>query len=324
MVDGWQGKGENIHLFFGQLFHSAMEEYEVYRMGGMDHEASLREVVKNALKATWMPCPRCFGQGLVPSTHETDIECPSCHGNSYGPWTVDTSHKPGNYKNRSSLIRSIIGCLDHYNRGHDDPAETVQLEDNSPAVELSFRFDLDWGPNATFIREGETREGAYRQPYILCGHLDRVVNYQDQKFVVDYKTTTTTPSDYYFDQYNPNNQMTLYTLAGGVVLDTHIKGIIINAVQLLLEKPDKFVRGITYRTQGQLDEWLRDLEWWLNQAEAYAEANYWPMNDTACDKFGGCKFRGICSKDPEVRERFLAASFVKLPVEERWNPLKPR
>ena len=51
---------------------------------------------------------------------------------------------------------------------------------------------------------------------------------------------------------------------------------------------------------------------------------YWPMNDTACDKFGGCRFRGICSKSPSVRERFLSTDYVKLPKEDRWNPLRSR
>ena len=77
-------------------------------------------------------------------------------------------------------------------------------------------------------------------------------------------------------------------------------------------------------TQDQLDEWVGNLEYWLAQAESYATANYWPMNDTACDKFGGCRFRGICSKSPQVRETFLKAEFEQLAPEDRWNPIKPR
>ena len=37
-----------------------------------------------------------------------------------------------------------------------------------------------------------------------------------------------------------------------------------------------------------------DLRLHLERAEDYATRGYWPMNDdTACDKFGGCKFRGL-------------------------------
>jgi hypothetical protein len=178
---------------------------------------------------------------------------------------------------------------------------------------LSFRFSLDWGP-----------EKAPGQPYLLCGHLDRVVTFHDELFVLDHKTTTTTPTDYYFSGFTPNNQMTLYALAGQVILGSTIRGVIVEAGQILLDKPNKFVRQPAYRNDDVLDEWLTDLEYHLNAAEAYAAANYWPQNDTACSLYGGCRFREVCSKSPAVRERFLAADFIQLPEHERWNPLKSR
>jgi len=222
----------------------------------------------------------------------------------------DESIKAGHYKNRHTLLQLVIDYLDHF---IDDPCETYIKSDGTPAVELSFRFELDFGP---YI--------GYDRPYILCGHLDRVVNFNDQLFVMDHKTTTTTPSKHYFNQYEPNNQMTLYTIAGGIVLHSPIKGVIIRAAQILLESPNRFISGFTYRTPDQIHEWLNDLRTHLLNAEYYATENRWPMNDTACDKFGGCKFREVCSKDPSVRERFLRADFNQLPPEERWNPLRSR
>jgi hypothetical protein len=141
---------------------------------------------------------------------------------------------------------------------------------------------------------------------------------------MDHKTTTTTVGDYYFDQWEPHNQMTLYTLAGRIIMDAPIRGVIISAAQILLDKPNRFVRGFTYRTDDQLGEWLEDLKIHLIAAENYAAIDYWPMNDTACDKFGGCKFRQICSKSPSVREAFLKSNFIKQEPEDRWNPLKSR
>jgi hypothetical protein len=162
------------------------------------------------------------------------------------------------------------------------------------------------------------------QPYLLCGHLDRVVSFNDQLLVMDRKTSTTTLSAYYFNQYEPHNQMSLYTLAGKIILNAPIRGVIIDAAQVLLEKPNAFARGFTYRTEDQLEEWLADLRVTLAFAESCATTNHFPMNDTSCDKFGGCRFRGICSKSPAVRDRFLAADFEKLEPEDRWNPMKPR
>jgi hypothetical protein len=211
----------------------------------------------------------------------------------------------------------VVWYLDQF---ENDPAKTVILNDGRPAVELSFQFDLDWGPRISRNVPGATVTEESTQPYILCGHLDRVVEYMDSLFVMDRKTTTTTPSAYYFNSFEPNNQMSLYTLASKVILGSPIKGVIIDAAQVLADS-SRYVRGFTYRTSDQLDEYVKDLEYWFNLAESYAEADYWPMNDTACDKYGGCRFRDICSKSPSVREQFLKSAFEK---GERWNPLRIR
>ena len=108
------------------------------------------------------------------------------------------------------------------------------------------------------------------------------------------------------------------------MLKSPIKGVIIDAAQVLLEKPNAYARGFTYRTPDQLDEWREDLRFWLGQAEAFATAGHWPMNDTACGNYGGCKFREVCSKSPQVREQYLKSSFDKLDESERWNPLRAR
>ena len=158
--------------------------------------------------------------------------------------------------------------IDYLDKFKDDPATTVVRENGEAATELSFRFELDWGPDGW--HKGDHYTNADPQPYVLSGHLDRVVSYNDDLFVMDRKTTTTTPSQYYMDQYSPNNQMTLYTLAGQVVLGASIKGVIIDAAQVLLEKPNNYVRGFTYRTHDQLNEWLNDLRFWFRSAENYA------------------------------------------------------
>lgn len=280
MIDGWSAKDESIHLFFGIQYHKSLEEYDSFKLSGSSHEEAISSTVRNLMSRV-------------------------------RDWDVDTSHRPGNYKNPRSVVQLVIDYLDHYK---DDPAKTVLLENGKPATELSFRFPLDFGPQA----------GDGTALYMLCGHLDRVVTFNDELFVMDHKTTTAAIGSYFFDQWSPNNQMTLYTIAGQIVLKTLIKGVILDAAGVLIEKPNDFKRGFTFRTPDQISEWLTDLKSWLTLAETYATMEYWPQNDTACDKFGGCKFRSVCSRDPAVRERFLEADFVKQPVEERWNPLKPR
>lgn len=280
-IDGWAPREDSVHLLFGGWFHDALEHYDILKVEGVKHDEALRCVIGDLLASTV----------------------------GYAP---DPETKAGKYKSRENLIALVVDYLDHY---RDDAAETVLLDNGKPAVELSFRFELDWGPQATNCEV---------QPYLLCGHLDRVVTFSGSTFVMDRKTSQSTLGSYFFDKFEPDNQMTLYTLAGRVILETTISGVIIDGCQILLDKPNEFSRGTTYRTPDQLDEWLEDLKFWLSQAENYANFDYWPMNDTACDKYGGCRFREVCSKSPGVRERFLESKFVRKAKEDIWNPLKPR
>ena len=288
MIEGWQPKGENIHLRYGIEYHKALEDYE-------DLRASLGSSHDNAVKDTI--------QMLLERIHD---------------WDPDPNLKKRSeaIKSKESLVRTVIWYLDQF---ENDPAQTVTLQNGKPAMEVSFRFELEYGPRGLEAYQMQD-ELLGSQPYLLCGHLDRLVTFQDQLFVMDRKTTTTTPSEFYFNQYEPHNQMTLYTLASQVIFEQPIRGVIIDVAQIAVGF-SRFVRGITYRTPDQITEWLQDLRYHLGQAERYATEGYWPQNDTACDKFGGCKFREICSKSPQVREAFLKSNFEKA---EPWNPLKVR
>lgn len=275
MIEGWRGKGGSVHLEFGSLYHSALELYDRLMATGENHEEALHQTVLKALDETW---DRGLGQ----------------------PKSWDH-----NLKTRETLVRSIIWYLDEFK---DHPAKTVILANGQPAVELSFRFELDWGPKYYDLH-----------PYILCGHIDRLVTFHDEFYVTDRKTTSSTPGAYYFDGYSPDNQMSLYTLAAKIIYKTPVKGVFIDAAQIAVGFT-RFSSGFTHRTDSQLEEWLVDLRSWLKLAEGYATDNYWPMNDKSCHQYGGCTFRKICSKSPAVREKFLESDFDRRP----WNPLEVR
>lgn len=217
------------------------------------------------------------------------------------PWVAE---KEDTNKTRETLVRSVIWYLEKY--GPNDAAKTIILANGKPAVELSFRLELPFN-------------AAPNQPYLLCGHLDRVVEFTGGTYVMDRKTTKTTLSSYYFDQYEPDNQMSLYSFAGKVMYSLPINGVVIDAVQIAVGF-SRNERGFTFRTDAQNEEWIEDAKHWFNLARQFAEANYWPMNDKSCHQYGGCVFRKICSKSPEVRGRFLESDFTR----RYWNPLEPR
>lgn len=289
VVEGWQGRGFSIHLQYGILYHHAMEFYAHRRADGMDHEAALRATL-------WDLAAACQVGG-------TDA--------TFGWWNpsenLNEKAAADNSKTIPNLFRTVVWYLDQY---QDDLCETVILANGRPAVELSFRYEI----GMTMV----SGEPAYHS-----GHIDRLVTFQGDRYVMDWKTSKNTinqSSSYgYFAQFNPNNQMTGYTLAGKIALGEPIKGIIINAAQIA-KGFSRFERAFTMRTDSQLEEWVRDTHYWIKTIESWAVNGYWPMNDTSCSDYGGCAFRGICSKSPEVREIFLQSDFERRP----WDPFTIR
>ncbi len=206
-------------------------------------------------------------------------------------------------KNRYTLVRTIVWYLDHYRESSE---KTLILADGSPAVELWFRFELPLlSPDGT--------------NYILTGHIDQLIEFATSDWFKDIKSTKNTISDFFFQKFSPDNQMSFYTAAGKIVFDKPLLGGIIDAAQVAVNFTH-FQRGLVQRTPGQITEWLKDMEYWLKQAEQYAKDEYWPMNDTACHHFGGCEFREVCNKDPSARRQKLETHFKR----EVWDPLKER
>lgn len=216
-------------------------------------------------------------------------------------------------KTRPNLIRTIVWYIEQFGEETEDGLQTYQLANGKPAVELSFAFEVT-------------------DDIMFCGHLDRVVSMGDQLYVMDQKTSGGTVGTYYFNQYSPHNQMSLYSLAGKTILHSPIRGVIIDAAQIAVNFT-RFERGITTRTQDQLDEWLMSALETINtirhQTERYRDmvtANEknperaFPMNPTACGNYGGCPFREVCSRSPKVRESFLKSDYTN----HNWDPLEAR
>lgn len=264
----------NIHLDFGSKYAEAMDVYQKARETA-DHESALRAVVK----------------------HIINLGTRTAEG-VWQPWDTNKEHKDYKLKNRDTLMRAVVWYLEEFKDNH---AQTIRLADGTFASELTFKF-------------GTTLYAPCGTEYTLHGKLDRLVDFGGDVFVLDNKTTKSTISNHYFKQFTPNNQITLYTLAGQIVFNAKVKGVIIDAAQLAVGFA-RFSRALIFRTQRSLDEYLKDLTFWLRAAEQYAEADHWPMNDTACDKFGGCPFREICAADPGVRDMYLKTSFERRVVE---------
>lgn len=305
MLEGWVPKRAAAPLEFGIMFHSAIEEYDKRIAAGDDFKTALRAATRRALidsreEKTIRQCGDCEAElqedaaycGYCGSEDVSDIQ-------TWEPWSSHDTRRT-----RETLVRSVVWYLDNY--ASNDPLKTYILPSGEPAIEQSFHFDLDI--------QADTGE-----VFSLSGHFDKIAEQNGQVYVQDRKTTGSTLSSYYFEGFTPDNQMSLYTLASRVVFSAPAVGTVIDAAQLAVNFT-RFSRGYAHRTEDQLNEWLYDTKFWLKQAEVFAKADYWPMNDKSCNQYGGCEFRKICGADPAVRETLLQSDFIK----KSWNPLSKR
>lgn len=280
MLERWSPKSRGIHLVFGGLYASGVELYAKSRAHGASHVAAQIEMVR------W----------VLQNSGEWDAD------GVWHPWSPG-DHKDANIKNRYTLVRSLVWNTEDR---LGSPFQTVTLANGRAAVELSFNFHA-------FEVGGE--------PISLAGHLDQlVVNTHDGSyFVSDDKTTKGALGAQYFQQYSPNNQMSLYALAGQVILDRPIAGVLVRAAQIGVNFT-RFATQQVPRPKAVLNEWLEETKWWVEQAHSMATANFYPRNDKSCDKFGGCPFQRVCSVSPSHRQAWLEADFER----REWNPLQAR
>jgi hypothetical protein len=274
ILEGYVTKADNAHLKWGSAYNNALVTYNQSKANGMDHEQAMLEAVRYALTTTW--------------DYVLDR-----------PWASDEP-----VKTRVTLVRSVIWYLTQF---EEDPCETDILATGEPAVELSFRIDIDLPSELT----GEN--------YMLCGYLDRKVNFNGSEWITDWKSTKYALDEKYFSGYSPNNQVSQYSFAGRIITQSAVRGVIIDAVQLGVTFA-RFARAEISRTDAQLEEWFRDAVYYIRENEKFVRENYWPQNDTSCTKYGGCPYKKVCGATPDIRPRLLEGLFHR----RLWDPLVVR
>jgi len=202
-------------------------------------------------------------------------------------------------KNRYTLARTLVWNFE--DRQHS-PFKQLILANGKPAVELSFNFPA-------FEVDGETIS--------LCGHMDQLIELDGKPWVLDDKTTGSALTASYFARYTPENQMSLYSIAGKIILDRPVAGVLVRAAQIGVNFA-RFATAQVPRPPAILAEWMEDTRAWITLAKRFAEANHWPGNDKHCTM---CDFRKVCAVSPSHRAAWLKEDFEK---REAWNPLKVR
>lgn len=205
-------------------------------------------------------------------------------------------------KNKSTLLRSVVWYLEQF---ADDSLKTVQLRTGKPAVELSSQFEI---------------MDAAGHPISYCGHIDRLVMFENKYYILDRKTTKYMLDGNYFFKFRPNHQITGYVVLASITYNEPIAGAIIDGAQILVGAT-RFARNISTRSEFEREEWLQLTTHYIQQAIGYATNEWWPMNPKSCDNYGGCPFRAICARPTQkTREALIELDFKK----NFWDPLETR
>lgn len=97
-----------------------------------------------------------------------------------------------------------------------------------------------------------------------------------------------------------------------------LNNVIINKIgfQKTLAPNQRFQRPMLSYTDARLEEWVENSVYWMKILDHHQQINHWPMNLTSCDKYSGCIYESVCSKDVDSREIALERDFT---VGKRWD-----
>lgn len=291
IIEGRVSKNPNyaIALVFGILFHSGMEFYHKARFEGQPHDEAMHTALGQTMAlpaAATLPTDGDIAE--MEDTHDADEDDGIQLRNS-------------KIRTRYYLARAIVWYLDHY--GEDDQLRTLALPSGAPAVEVSFRIPLPLEVAG--------------HPVLLCGHIDRIVEWNGRIYATDYKTTKSLTQQF-FQSFDLSHQLTGYRAATDIILgEAEGNGVIIDGIALQVGQA-KFGRHVAERTKGQIEEYFQTLRYATGLAQKFAAEGFYPMNTSACYF---CEYKDICRKTPSVRSAYLQKAFDKKPG---WNPLANR
>lgn len=300
IIDGWQPKNPDIAvaLAFGQLLHFGVEQYHRERAAGQPFDEAVHNALRSVLayRDSGLAIERPLIELLPTDADVKQLRDEDAEDEESDGYELRNSK----IRTRYHLFRALVWYFEQYK---NDALKVVTLTDGNAAVEHSFRV-----PTGKSLSDGT--------PLLLAGHYDKLVEFNSEIFVSDIKTTKSLTRSWR-EGFDLSHQMTGYTVGGKVGLHQPVRGVFIDGIQLQVGGV-KFARFITVRSESQLQEYLRLLEYIAAQAERWYHEQYYPLNTASC-MF--CKFKQVCKQPPEFRSGYLNMYYERKPA---WNPLRNR
>lgn len=290
IVEGWTSKRKTAALGFGGALHEGLAEW--YRTHDKAKAVSV-------IHAVWP-------QNVPSEDWRTEAKC----------------------------IQTMVDYIKRY------PSETFHVvgAPDNPLIEIT--FTLDTGLRLSCPDCGPT-VGAWAGRYVVvdnhvtlvdahdcccnCGRelerieyggiFDGLVEFSGSVYILEHKTTSMMGS-YYFNQFKPNNQVSGYVWAAGLMSGQRVGGAIINAIGIYKASATKFEREITTRSPDAVAEWLNNLHWKCEMIQEAQRTGRWPMFTQSCTQYGLCEFHSVHVLNTQnERDKMLDQQFVR----DRWN-----
>jgi hypothetical protein len=243
----------------------------------------------------FLKCPRYFYYRWFKGRVKTGANAALLFGSAVHEGIASWYMQPAGSRNKIDAIQAAVkvwsagGIAGDEKRNLPNLVQTLQYYFNTYAqdglnfdyVEVDFTVEM---PNGT----------------LLCGIIDRINKNGGGNSInfTDTKSTSSQLTDWFWKGYKNDFQMSTYWYAASQTLHAPVSDFTIDAVKVGACKPEHLSRNTDFRTENQLEEWLKTYLWAtdfivakLKDAENICN---WPMNQTSCADYGGCPYLPIC------------------------------
>lgn len=186
--------------------------------------------------------------------------------------------------NRRTLWTAIRAIVWYTTQYRDDVLKTATMPNGDAALEIRFELPV---------------EGT---KYRLSGRIDKIVWKDNDLFLLDRKTTKSTLSSWYFNDFETDIQMTAYLWAAKQ-MGVDASGFLIEGIQAAVDF-NRIQRASILKSDAQIEEFEKELRLTMQEAENCHKEGFW-RTGAGCAGYAGCDMHGICGKPPSLRKYYL-------------------
>lgn len=344
ILQGWKEKETPPALAFGRDYHTCQETYHKCIAYGLDHETSVKRVAKLAM---------LLGERLLSldtsRTKETLVRSIIWYLEEFRDDPLKTALLPNGLP--AVELSFMLPIFDI----KIEPTDELPALDLKEVQEWFFENNNYWMSDYELSRcvaQGRKLFGSiidtseldwlseivsqyfYSITIHFAGHLDRVVHFDDEVFVTDYKSSKYALTSDWIRGFDMSTQFEGYYTAAHImssqpnsVFPRPPAGILVDGLQLQVNGA-RFARFPLRYHPSTAEEFLTNFEALVRaKAEPAARLGFYPREaESECNHYrrrdgtGGCEFHKVCLSPPAARERELEQGFIK----SIWDPSQPR